>query len=540
MSNWTIVKRVTAGFAVVIIIAAGMSVFSIFRLDAIQTQTSEIQQDHLPMLLLAEQLQRHDGENSLYVHTYLHESDPADRAKLDKDIEANRTVASDLIKGLNAIMVDAQEKQIFGKFLSARTESLALEDKVLQLCRAQKATEAAALYDEQAPATLKRYQQEVDAFSEYNKTGAREAVKMILSSETACKNVLLYGSLLCLALSVWIAWSVIQSLRDPLARLLVSLEHLRKGNLTHRLGELGKDELGVLGEGLNNAVEHLSQLVGHVQKAGIQVNSSTTELAATLKEQQTTANEVAATTSEISATAHEISATTKELGKTMNEVARVAETTTQLAGGGQTGLTQLEAIMRHVTEATTTIATKLAILSEKTTNINSVVTTINKVADQTNLLSLNAAIEAEKAGEFGHGFAVVATEIRRLADQTAVATHDIEQMVKEMQSAVSSGVMGVDKFKEEVRRATEEVGRVTAQLAQIIQQVQTLTPRFDAVNEGMQTQTTAAGQISDALGQLGDTVKQSAEAFRQNTEVIEQLAGASRGLQQAVASFKVE
>ncbi len=117
-------------------------------------------------------------------------------------------------------------------------------------------------------------------------------------------------------------------------------------------------------------------------------------------------------------------------------------------------------------------------MNEKTGNINSVVTTITKVADQTNLLSLNAAIEAEKAGEYGLGFGVVAMEIRRLADQTAVATYDIEKMVKEMQSAVSAGVMGMDKFSEEVRRGVEEVRQVSAQLAQIIHQVQALTPRF--------------------------------------------------------------
>ena len=165
-------------------------------------------------------------------------------------------------------------------------------------------------------------------------------------------------------------------------------------------------------------------------------------------------------------------------------------------------------------------------------------TTINKVADQTNLLSLNAAIEAEKAGEYGHGFGVVATEIRRLADQTAVATYDIEQMVKEMQSAVSAGVMGMDKFNEEVRRGSEETRQVTGQLAEIIQQVQALTPRFESVNEGMQAQSAAAGQISDALGQLGETAQQSAQAFRQNTEAIEQLSLAAHGLQKTASHFQ--
>ena len=135
-------------------------------------------------------------------------------------------------------------------------------------------------------------------------------------------------------------------------------------------------------------------------------------------------------------------------------------------------------------EAAGSINAKLAVLNEKAGNINQVVTTITKVADQTNLLSLNAAIEAEKAGEYGRGFLVVATEIRRLADQTAVATYDIEQMVKEMQSAVSAGVMGMDKFSEEVRRGMQEVQQVGGQLSQIIQQVQALAPRFEAVNEG--------------------------------------------------------
>ncbi len=178
----------------------------------------------------------------------------------------------------------------------------------------------------------------------------------------------------------------------------------------------------------------------------------------------------------------------------------MAEQSAALAGSGQAGLTRMEETMRHVMEAAGSINAKLAVLNEKAGNINQVVTTITKVADQTNLLSLNAAIEAEKAGEYGRGFAVVATEIRRLADQTAVATYDIEQMVKEIQSAVSAGVMGMDKFSEEVRRGMQEVQQVGGQLSQIIQQVQALAPRFESVNEGMQAQATGAEQISAGAG----------------------------------------
>ena len=286
-------------------------------------------------------------------------------------------------------------------------------------------------------------------------------------------------------------------------------------------------------------IEKLSQLVGAVQRAGLQVNTSATEIAATSKQQQATATEIAATTTEIGATSREIAATSKELVRTVGEVNRVAEETAELAGSGQSGLGRMETTMHNIMNASGTISGKLAVLNEKATNINAVVVTITKVADQTNLLSLNAAIEAEKAGEYGLGFAVVATEIRRLADQTAVATYDIEQMVKEMQSAVSAGVMGMDKFSEEVRRGVEEVRQVGAQLTQIIQQVQALTPRFEAVNEGMQSQSTGAQQITEALSQLSESAQQTAESLRSSSIAIEHLNEAARDLQSGVARFKL-
>jgi methyl-accepting chemotaxis protein WspA len=325
----------------------------------------------------------------------------------------------------------------------------------------------------------------------------------------------------------------------PLNRLVAALEQMRQGDFTKRLDLGRRDEFGVLGDGLNRLADDLSGIVGQVQRSGIQVNTTATEIAATAKEQQSTAHEIAATTAEIGATSKEISATSKELVKTMNEVNHVAEETANLAGSGQASIGRMESTMRQIMEASGSISSKLAVLSEKTANINSVVTTITKVADQTNLLSLNAAIEAEKAGEYGLGFAVVAMEIRRLADQTAVATYDIEKMVKEMQSAVSAGVMGMDKFSEEVRRGVDEVRQVSTHLAQIIHQVQTLTPRFQTVNEGMHAQATGAQQISETLTQLSEAAQQTAESLRQSNVAIEQLNGAARGLQTSVARFKL-
>jgi methyl-accepting chemotaxis protein WspA len=298
-----------------------------------------------------------------------------------------------------------------------------------------------------------------------------------------------------------------------------------------------RSELDVMGRALANMVERLAGLVAEVQRSGIQVNASVNEIAATARQQQATATEIAATTTEIGATSREISATSRELVRTMTEVSDGAAQTAVLAGSGQDGVARMEDTMRQVMDAAASINAKLAVLNQKAGNITQVVTTITKVADQTNLLSLNAAIEAEKAGEYGRGFAVVATEIRRLADQTAVATFDIEQMVKEIQSAVAAGVMGMDKFSEEVRRGIHDVHTVGNQLSQIIQQVQALAPRFEAVSEGMQAQLTGAEQITNGLTQLTEAAQQTVESLHQSNLVIDGLNQAATQMRAGVSRF---
>jgi len=301
----------------------------------------------------------------------------------------------------------------------------------------------------------------------------------------------------------------------------------------------GNEAIDHVANSIGKMLESLNTLIVDIQKSGIQVTSSATEIAATAKEQEATVTEQAATTSEIMNAAKEISSTSKMLVSTMSEVAEVAEETAKSASDSQSSLHQMETTMEEMVKATGSIGSKLSVINEKASNINTVVTTIAKVADQTNLLSLNAAIEAEKAGEYGAGFSVVATEIRRLADQTAVATWDIEQMVKEMQASVSSGVMGMETFTERVQRGVSHVREVSGQLEDIIEKVQALIPRFEYVREGMQSQSGDAGQISDSIEQLSEAAQQTAESLRYSNTAIAELNDAAQSLQDAVSRFKL-
>jgi methyl-accepting chemotaxis protein WspA len=167
------------------------------------------------------------------------------------------------------------------------------------------------------------------------------------------------------------------------------------------------------------------------------------------------------------------------------------------------------------------------------------VTTITKVADQTNLLSINAAIEAEKAGEYGLGFLVVAREIRRLADQTAVASLDIERMVKEMQYSVSAGVMEMDKFAEQVRAGVREIGDVGTKLGEIIAAVQGISGRFGQVTEGMRAQSQGADQIREAMIRLAEGASRTASSLDDFNKATIHLREAVGDLKEEVSRFTI-
>ncbi|MEM6453043.1 MAG: CHASE3 domain-containing protein [Cyanobacteria bacterium P01_D01_bin.105] len=317
-------------------------------------------------------------------------------------------------------------------------------------------------------------------------------------------------------------------------------EQVADGDLTVVIEGDNRNEVGQLLLQLKQMAERLSISISGAQRFGIQVTSSSTQIAAAGRQLEGSMREQTATTTETTATAQEIAGTAQELAATMQEVECLSQSTATAASESQLSLSQMEMTIRDLMEATGDISARLGAMSEKANGINSVVTTITKVAEQTNLLSLNAAIEAEKAGEYGAGFAVVAREIRRLADQTAVATLEIESMVREMQSSVSAGVMEMDKFSTEVTQSVDSMSLISGQVAGIIQQVQELSPRFSLVNEGMDFQVQGAQQISEAMVQLNDASMQTSDSFEDINAAITQLHKAAQSLQQEMSRFKIK
>jgi methyl-accepting chemotaxis protein WspA len=400
--------------------------------------------------------------------------------------------------------------------------------------------EATKILNEQIAPQYRAHSQAMREAAAVVDASTKAAEADVASSIRAWANVTLALSVLVIGALGVVGWGIIASIVKSAKELNERVRQMASGaaDLTARLQVDGKDEMGQLAEGINAVIGKIQGIVGKARESSLQLLSIAGQIGLTARSQEQTVNNLSASTTQVAASVREVAATSKDLSGTMTEVSQTASHAADLATRGRDNTTKMATEMKQLVESTASVSTKLGMIREKADSINAVVTTITKVADQTNLLSINAAIEAEKAGEYGRGFLVVAREIRRLADQTAVATLDIETMVRQMQDAVSAGVMQMDKFAEEVRSGVAQVTKINQMTWEIITEVQSLSGRFQLVNEGMRNQTAGAQQINDAMAQIAAATSRSAQSIQDFERATTTLRSSVEGLNQEIAQFK--
>jgi len=361
-------------------------------------------------------------------------------------------------------------------------------------------------------------------------------------------------SLAALFFAIVIVVFISRGITRPLRRVAIVAGEIAAGNIQmagDNLDAIGRDEFhDDPGAGAKNEIlrlfyairtmtSDLDSLLAQVRKSGLQVSVSSTEIAASARQLEATVAEQAASISQVNVTSAEISTTAQDFASRMDSVTRMAAEAAELAGSSMESLSLINVNMKTLLESTAGSTEKLNMINDRMENISQVITTITKVANQINLLSLNAAIEAEKAGEYGIGFSVVAREIRRLADQTAVAALEIESMIMDAQASVRDGMAAVQMYSMQTGSSTETIAGVSAHLERVIGHTRQLQPQLEAVNQGMHLQRDSAGQISEAMAQLDETARQTRDSLVEFKRVTQQLNEAARGLQDEVTRFAV-
>lgn len=310
--------------------------------------------------------------------------------------------------------------------------------------------------------------------------------------------------------AVFVGWLVARSITKPIEIAASVATKLAQGDLSEQVPVIGRGETRALLAAMREAEQSLVALLQRVRLAGGALGATAREIRIGAREQGELAQQFGSTSTEIAAAVHEITSTQQELNLSVQAVATEVRQTTEAASSGRKALGRLTTEMNGLSLGASSIATRLQEIRDRADRINLVIASMSKIANQTNLLAVNAAMEAERAGEAGAGFRAVAREIRRLSAQTAEATLSIESIVNEMQSAVASGVDDMESYGESVRSGVTNATAIGKELGQVISGIERVGGELDLVARGMDAQALGVTQVAEAINSLTDGAARTA------------------------------
>jgi twitching motility protein PilJ len=321
-------------------------------------------------------------------------------------------------------------------------------------------------------------------------------------------------------------------------RLMNELQEVADGNLTVQ-ATVSEDITGAIADTVNYTVEELRGLVGRINSAAEQVNGASTEAHDIATQLMTSSEEQARELKDTGASVLQMTAQIGEVSRAAGESAQVARVSLEAAERGQRAVYNQIAGMNEIREQIQETAKRIKRLGESSQEIGEIVELISDITEQTNVLALNAAIQAASAGEAGRGFSVVAEEVQRLADRSAEAAKQIAALVKTIQTDTQDAVAAMEKSTQGVVEGTKlsdaagtalaDIGRVSRQLADLIEQIAGST----------QEQANSADGVAHSIERILGVNEQTTEGTRRATESIGQLASLARDLKDSVARFRV-
>jgi len=337
-------------------------------------------------------------------------------------------------------------------------------------------------------------------------------------------------------------WLVHRFVLQPLHALMGISRDIAQGegDLTKRVPvERGSDEIVELTHDLNSFIKKMQLALSLVNDATNRLVISTVQLSSTADGVIQTAEGENSRVMQSASVVEEMGRTAGEVARSSMEAARIAQETAQTARSGQEEMIQTVMGMQQVSQAVTEAANIIAALGRSSDQIGEIVRVIEDIADQTNLLALNAAIEAARAGEQGRGFAVVADEVRKLAERTTKATKEIGDMIRQIQKDTKSAVSSMEQGTSQVCYGVELANKTGDALANIHSMISATAGKIQEITHATEEQSTATQQMASDLEAMNETTRQTARGVFQSAKACQDLCVLAGDLQKLVGSFKV-
>lgn len=383
-----------------------------------------------------------------------------------------------------------------------------------------------------------------DAIHKLNNTKIELALAKYKDSNSVAKTLItttIILTLVAIALAILVGFLLTRSIVGPLGRMRSMIQDIAQGegDLTKRLDASSQDELGETCHWFNVFVEKLQGIISQVAQTTNQVAAASSQLHSTSEQMATGAEQVAAQAGTVATAGEEMSATSGDIAQNCQFAAEGSQQASAAAVSGAKVVDETIGVMNTIAERVRNSAKAVESLGSRSDQIGEIVGTIEDIADQTNLLALNAAIEAARAGEQGRGFAVVADEVRALAERTTRATREIGEMIKAIQSETKGAVIAMEEGVVEVGKGSEKAASSGRALEQILEQINAVTAQVHQVATAAEEQTATTSEISNNMQQITEVVSQTSRGAQESAVAANQLSGLAEELRKIVGQFKL-
>ena len=369
----------------------------------------------------------------------------------------------------------------------------------------------------------------------------RKSDALALSSKSTARNAMIVICAIgafCIFISIIFAIWITRSITQSVKKVLDSLEHIRLGDLKTRCPVSSSDEIGKLSGGLNHTAETLAGIVRQIADTALKVSSSSTQLNATAERIAVGSAETASQISTVASASEEMTGTSQSIAHNCFLAAESATKASESARSGAAVVKEAIDGMERISGQVRMAANTVESLGSRSDQIGAIVGTIEDIADQTNLLALNAAIEAARAGEQGRGFAVVADEVRALAERTTKATREIGEMIKSIQNETKEAVSTMEGGVVEVEKGTIASVKSGQALETILDQIRDVTMQVNQIATASEEQTATTREITQSIQSVNEIVHSTSKGSSEVATAASDLSRESVELQKLVGKFR--
>lgn len=537
--NMNIEPRAALGFGVLALLIFGLGAFALLQMSNMRKQSDLVENNWLPSIMELGTM----GQDLMRIRTLTL------RLMLNRSPESLRdnTVKLDQLKvGLQtmqqnyvALISSSRERDLYESFSSTQQAYFQRQNRVMELSAADDVAAALQLVNGEMTQLADKMTVALNELTTLNKQGALDAsdlARAVFSSAFAW----VVGMMILTALiTLLLAWGLTRSIVKPIAQALGIAQVVAAGDLTAEIVVEGRDEPARLLEALKAMQQSLRRTIMHIADSSNQLASASEELSTVTEDATRGLHQQSLEIDQAATAVNEMTAAVEEVARNAVATSEASGESDRIAQHGREQVQQTVASIAHLAEDVTEAGEQVETLAQKVYGITKVLDVIRSVAEQTNLLALNAAIEAARAGEAGRGFAVVADEVRALAHRTQSSTQEIEQLVGDIRQGTDQAVAAMQGSNSRAQTTLELAQSAGVALDEIAAAITLITERNMVIASASEEQAQVAREVDRNLTNIRDISLQSSAGANQTSAASHELSRLATDLNGMVASFSV-